>query len=145
MKQKTQIPILLAIVALVSAGYYVAGARPEAALSATWNPPAATGCFVPAEAYLIDWQTVDGRVGRDSTFAAVWNDYPPGIFRFRTAAYSFVRDGAGNVVDWRIGRPLSGDGCAVVAAETLWSAWSGWGNNGAPGQPGVPVFGAVIK
>jgi len=141
-----RIPLLLALVTVIGAGVYVAASAPQAALSATWTAPPATGCFVPAEAYLIDWRTMDGRAGRDTTFVATWNDYPVGTFRFRVAAYSFARAADGvTVTAWNIGRPTTGTGCAVAAAETLWSPWSGWGSNGSPGQPGAPVFGAVLK
>jgi hypothetical protein len=141
-----RIPLLLALITVIGAGVYVAASAPQAALSATWTPPPASGCFVAAEAYLIDWRTMDGRAGRDTTFVPVWTDYPVGTFRFRVAGYSFVRGADGqSVIAWNIGRPSTGTGCAVSAAETLWSAWSGWGSNGSPGQPGAPVFGAVLK
>lgn len=146
MTKATRIPLLSALTVVMAAGLYVATSRPTAALSATWNAPAPTGCFAPADAYLIHWSTMDGRAGRDTTFVPTWNDYPTGVFRFRTAAYSFARGADGQtVIAWNIGRPPSGPGCAVSAVDTFWSDWSGWGSNGSPGQPSAPVFGAIIK
>jgi hypothetical protein len=145
MTNPIRIPLLVALTVILGAGLYVSTTAPTAALAATWTPPAATGCFVPADAYLIDWQTQFGTAGRDTTFAPAWNDYPNGVFRFRVAAYAFQRDGNGNVTGWRIGRPLSGTGCAISPTDTLWGQWSGWATNGTPGQPSAPIFGAVLK
>lgn len=145
MKKTTAIPLLTALAACLGFGLYVAASAPTAALSATWTPPPASGCYVAADAYLVQWQGQTGTAGRDTVYTAAWSDYPPGVFRFRTAAFAFARDAQGNVVAWNIGRPLSGVGCAVTATDTLWSAWSGWATGGTPGRPGDPVFGAVLK
>ena len=142
-----RVSILVALSVLMAAGVYIAKTAPEAALAATWTPPPVAGCYAPADAYLVAWQTQAGTAGRDTTFSPAWPEsaYPAGVFRFRVAAYTFALNSNGNVVGWSIGRPLSGSGCAVAVAETLWSDWSGWATAGSPGQPSAPVFGAVLK